>query len=107
MSARHLTTALVPWLGLIVGVVGWGASHQVGSDVIFDDCTRGGGFVLLVCVLALAATAIGGAISFAARAGGGETRRFIALLSTLLAALAGFAILLQIAAGLILPACAA
>jgi uncharacterized membrane protein len=107
MSARNWTATFVPWLGLVAGAVGWGASHQVGSDVIFDDCSRGGAFVLLVCLIALAVTAIGGAISFMARGGGGETRRFIALVSTLLAALAGFAILLQIAAGLILPACAA
>ena len=108
MSARRTWRAtFAPWAGLIAGAAGWAASHQIGSDGIFDACTRGGFFVLLVCVIALIGTGIGGAISFAARSGEGENRRFIAWLSILLAALAAFAIALQIAAGLILPACAA
>ncbi len=108
MSGRRgLLASFAPWAGLIGGSLGWGASHQVGSDVIFDDCSRGGLFVLVVCVLALVVTAIGGAISLGARAGGGEARRFVAIVGVLLAALASFAILLQIAAGLVLPACAA
>lgn len=100
---------LAPWSGMIAAIVGWSVSHQVGSDSVFDDCSHGSGIVLLVSVLGLIVTVVGGAVSILSRAGGSgsEGRRFAALLSALLAALAGFAILLQIAAGLILPPCAA
>ena len=107
---RSALASLAPWLGTIAAIVGWGVSHQLGSDSIFDDCSAGGGaFVLLVCAPALVLTVVGGVFSFGVWSGGGEGegRRFIGLVSGLLAALAAFAILLQIAAGLILPGCAA
>ena len=102
--------ALLPWLGAIAGALGWALSHQLASNGIFDDCTAGGGFVLLVCAPALLLTVAGGIASFGAWSGGagyGEARRFAGLLSALIAALAAFAIILQSLAALILPACAA
>lgn len=108
---RSALASLAPWLGTIAAIVGWGLSHQIGSDSIFDDCAAGeGAFVLLVCAPALLLTVAGGVFSLGIWSGGGgegEGRRFVALVSALLAALATFAIALQIAAGLILPACAA
>lgn len=101
---------LIPWLGTVGAVLGWGLSHQISSNTLFDDCTVGGGFVLLVCGLALVVTIAGGICSFGVWNRGEaeeQARRFIGLLSVLLAALAGFAILLQAASALILPSCAA
>lgn len=110
MRAPRSTLAhLAPWLGLVAAIIGWGVSHQVGSDSIFDDCSTGDGlFMLLVCAPALILTVVGGIFSFAVSSSGeSEGRRFVGLVSGMVAALAGFAIVLQIAAGLILPGCAA
>jgi hypothetical protein len=99
----------LPWLGMAAAAVGWGVSHQLGSNVVFDDC-RGGGpaFVLLVCLGGLTVAALGGYFSFDVwRRDESEGRRFIGLVGALLAALAAFAILLQAVSALILPACAA
>ena len=106
-----LVDRLLPWLGCVGAVVGWGASHQVGSNAIFDDCAAtGGAFAALVCAAGLIVTLLGGVASFSVWCGGagrGEAGRFIGLVSTLLAMLAAFAIILQLVSGLILPACAA
>jgi hypothetical protein len=100
---------LLPWLGLAAAILGWGLSHQIGSDAIFDDCSVGDGpFVLLVCAPALILTIAGGTLSATIWAGGSSEnggRRFVAMLSSLMAALASFAIVLQMIAGLILPSC--
>jgi hypothetical protein len=107
VTLRKLQHAL-PWLGIAAAAIGWGAAHQLGSDTIFDDCRVGGGFVLLVCLAGLAITALGGFFSWGVwRSEESEGRRFLGLLGALLAALAGFAILLQGASGLILAPCAA
>lgn len=101
---------LIPWAGIIAGVLGWGLSHQIGSNSVFDDCTaRGGGFVLLVGAVALLLTILGGLISLGVwrSVTKSNPRRFVGLLSALLALLAAFAVALQSIAGLILPACAA
>jgi hypothetical protein len=107
MRARGI---LLPWLGAIAGAIGWAVSHQLASNSIFDDCTRAdGGFVLLVCAPALLIAIGGGIASFSVWTGGpgeGEARRFLGLLSALVAALAAFAIILQALSPLILSACA-
>ena len=97
-----------PWLGLFLAALAWAASQQVASDAIFDDCRRGSaGFVLLVCLVALAVDALGALLGFAAWRGAGESRGrlFLGLLSMLLAALCGFAIVLQAINSLIIPIC--
>lgn len=98
-----------PFLGLLAIAAGWALSHQVGSDSVFDDCTaRGGGFVVLVSLLGLALCVAGAVYSlFAWRRPEQSGRSFVGLVSALLGLIAGFAIILQIAAGLILPPCAA
>ncbi len=100
---------LLPWLGMAAAAVGWGVSHQLGSNAVFDDCRAGSpGFVLLVCLGGLAVTALGGYFSFDVwRRDESEGRRFVGLVGALLAALAAFAILLQAASGLILSPCSA
>jgi hypothetical protein len=99
---------LQPFLGILLVAGGWALSHQIGSDSVFDGCTsRGGGFVVLVSFVGLVISTSGGLISFAVwRVPERTGRSFLGLVGGLLALLAGFAIVLQIAAGLILPACA-
>ncbi len=100
---------LLPWLGMAAAAVGWGVSHQLGSNAVFDDCRTGNpGFVLLVCLGGLAVTALGGYFSFDVwRRDESEGRRFIGLVGAMLAALAAFAILLQAASALLLAPCSA
>lgn len=99
---------LQPFLGILLVAGGWVLSHQIGSDSVFDECTsRGGGFVVVVSFVGLMISTLGGLISFAAwRAPASSGRSFLGIVGGLLALLVGFAIILQIAAGLILPACA-
>ena len=100
---------LLPWLGMAAAAIGWGVSHQLSSNAVFDDCRTGSpGFVLIVCLGGLAATALGGYFSFDVwRRDESEGRRFVGLVGALLAALAAFAIVLQAVSGLILSPCAA
>jgi hypothetical protein len=109
MPGRNLLGRAQPFLGMILVAAGWSLSHQFGSNAVFDGCqNRGGGFVVLVSLLGLA---LAGAGAFLSLAGGRGSRssgqHFLGLIGTLLALIAGFAILLQLAAGLILPSCAA
>ena len=96
-----------PFIGILLAASGWALSHQVGSDSVFDNCTRGGAFVVVVSVIGLAITALGGLYAAMAWRGTDRGRSFLGGLGALLALIAGFAIVLQIAAGLILPECAA
>jgi hypothetical protein len=96
-----------PLIGMLAAVLGWALSHQAGSDAVFDDCARGGGFVVFISLVGLAITAAGGLYSLKASRSGEGGRSFLGILGALLALIAGFAIVLQIAAGLILPECAA
>ena len=110
MSGGRLLRHLQPWLGLAGAAFGWGAAHQVGSAAIFDDCrVAQPGFVLLVGVLGLAVTVAGGLFSLDIwrRADESPGRRFLGLLGALLAALAGFAVILQSVSALIIPPCTA
>ena len=98
-----------PFIGLLLAGAGWALAHQVGSDSVFDDCTtRGGGFVVLVSLIGLAITVVGGVYGMRSwRRPEDSGRSFLGLIAGLLALLLGFALALQIAAGLVLPPCAA
>jgi hypothetical protein len=98
----------VPWLGVFLAALGWAVAHQVASDAIFDDCRRGTpAFILLVCLVGLAIDIAGGLFGLAIWRGAGDSRgrSFLGLLGMLLAALTGFAIVLQAINGLIVPIC--
>ena len=102
-------TRRLPWLGLLLAAIAWAGSQQVASDALFDDCRRGTpGFVLLVCLIGLLVDVAGALFSFAVlgMAGGSKGRRFLGLLGLLLAALCGFAIILQAINAFIIPPCA-
>ena len=110
MEPRSTIEHVAPWLGLLAAGVGWGLSHQVGSNFVFDDCrVAGNGFVLIVCVVGLLIVAAGGWFSFDVwrHRDEKEGRRFIGVIGALLAALAGFAVLLQAISAIILPRCVA
>lgn len=98
-----------PFIGIVLVSAGWVLSHQIGSDSVLDDCIRrGGGFVVLVSLLGLLLAGGGGLYCLRSwRAAGASGRRFLALIGMLLSLTAGFAILLQLMAGLMLPSCAA
>jgi hypothetical protein len=95
-----------PILGILLVVAGWFAAHQAGSDGIYDQCARGGSYVIVVSLIGLLVTAAGGLYCYLATRGGGSGRRFFGLTGALLGVLAGFATVLQIVAGFIIPACA-
>jgi hypothetical protein len=107
MARFDLLARPQPFIGLLLAAAGWGLSHQVGSNSVFDDCAvRSGGFVVLVCIIGLILTAAGGVYCFYSwRVPERSGRSFLGLLGALLSLVAGFAIVLQLAAGLILPAC--
>jgi hypothetical protein len=98
-----------PLVGIFLAIGGWALSHQIGSESVLDDCTtRGGGFVILVSILGLIMAAAGGIYCLHSwRASERSGRSFLAVTGMLLAVMTSFAILLQLAAGMILPSCAA
>jgi hypothetical protein len=98
-----------PLVGIFLAIGGWALSHQIGSESVLDDCTtRGGGFVILVSILGLIMAAAGGIYCLHSwRPSERSGRSFLALTGMLLAVMTSFAILLQLAAGMILPSCAA
>ena len=107
MPWRERLAPALPLVALLLASLGWALSHQAGSDGIFDDCHRGGGYVVIVSLLGLAMTAAGGVIGASVWRGAAVTgRRLFGLTAMLVAVLAGFAIVLQIVAGLVLPPCA-
>jgi hypothetical protein len=109
MARLNLLGRPQPLIGVLLVIAGWSLSHQLGSNSVFDDCaSRGGGWVLLVSFLGLIVTAAGGVYSLQSwTLFKGSGRGFLGLVGALLALVAGFAVVLQIAAGLILPPCAA
>jgi len=98
-----------PFIALLLVAGGWALSHQLGSDSVFDDClSRGGRFVVFASALGLVITGLGGVYgALAWRAPEEAGRSFLAAIAMLLAPIAGFAMIMQLAAGLILPRCAA
>jgi hypothetical protein len=109
MARASILAGPQPIFGIVVTAAGWALSHQLGSNGVFDDCARrGGGFVVLASVIGLVLALAGGLYCLRAwRAPERTGRSFLGLTGALLALLAMFAIVLQLAAGLILPACAA
>ncbi|HYG28774.1 MAG TPA: hypothetical protein VD887_01015 [Allosphingosinicella sp.] len=108
-GTRKAAELLLPWSALIGGALGWGLSHQIGSNTIFDGCDPTAlWLVLVVGILGLALTGVGALLSWRVRRRGeaeSETRRFLALLTTLLAALLAIAIVLQTLSALVIASC--
>ena len=106
--SSKIVGTLLPWGGLIGGILGAGLAHQIGSDSVFNDCRAAApGTVLLVCLLGLLIIGAGAWGSWKVHGDKKEVgaRKLIATVSLMTAALLVFAILLPIAAALIIPPC--
>jgi hypothetical protein len=107
--AGKTSELLLPWSALIGGALGWGLSHQIGSNTAFDRCDPAAlWLVLIVGLLGLAMAGAGAFLSWRVRRRGeaeSETRRFLALLTTLLAGLLAVAIILQTISVLVIASC--
>ncbi|HEX3895514.1 MAG TPA: hypothetical protein VHW73_04830 [Rudaea sp.] len=102
-----LRERFAPWAGFIAGPTCWALHQQGFTSLLHFDCHLGspGKGLLSFAVLTIVLLA-GGLMSWRARRGA-ELRQFIAMTSTLAAALFFFAIALQTVATLILPGCGA
>jgi hypothetical protein len=96
------------WAALFIGTTAWFGSQQYGSNLAFAGCPSYSPLAaLLIGLLGLALAAVGGFLSYGVWRGGDveEPRPFIALIGMLTSALLAIAIILQTAAGLIIPRC--
>jgi hypothetical protein len=103
-------TTMQPWTGLVLGVPGWFLHHQLGADIIFHDCQRGGpGLTVVLGLVCGAVVALGGGLSWAARppdqGATGQNRRFAAYVGAGCAGLFLLAIIFQSLTGVIVPTC--
>jgi hypothetical protein len=115
-SSLHRWSLLcLPWSGLVGGVLGWGLQHQLGTYIATIQCITAAHAVIAIgCIGALLASA-GGLVSLQrwkrspidVHRVGWSTQRFIAALSATAAILFLGTIVLQTAASLVIPACAA
>lgn len=111
MSLR--TSRLTPWAGLMTGMLAEIVHHQLLSDMLRYDCRLGGGNAgLAVGIPALAFIAFGAWVSWMSAARGDpalphhQTRKFIAQVSLMVAALLAVGIVWQTMATMLVPACA-
>jgi glucose uptake protein GlcU len=98
---------LKPWAGLIAGMGAAGLQHQLVADSMHFDC-RYGRFDLVVGAGALLLILIGALVSWSAARAHRDvdsTRRFVAHMSLMAAALFAVMVLWGIMAGAILPGC--
>jgi hypothetical protein len=107
MARLNLIERPQPFLGVLLAAAGWALSHQVGSYNAFDSCQTGSLVAVSASIVGLLITAAGGfycLLAWQKREGTG--RSIVAAFGGLLSLVCGFAIALQVAAGLILPQCA-
>jgi len=108
MIRRETRDLLMPWAGLICGLVGGAIVHQFGSESTFDRCDIVSPIpLLIVVVLGLAFAAAGGLASWAVLRSDAETQvhKLVATISLGMVALFCFAMLLPAVASLLLPPC--
>jgi hypothetical protein len=107
-----LDSSFAPWSGLLAGMLGEGLHHQVLSDALRYDCTRGG--ALQGLVLGVAVLLFMGAGAWASWASRGHpdpgdprqgVRHFLACMSVMAAALFAIGVAWQTMAGFIVPPC--
>jgi hypothetical protein len=106
VSRKSQFVMLMPWAGLVVGLVAAAFVHQFGAEGVFNDCRAISPVPLLIVSLVglLASLGAGAASLRSARTEAGAAR-VVAVISVGMAALFAFAILLPMAAALILPPC--
>ena len=105
-DTRTIFEALVPWAGLVIGVVAAAFVHQFGSDGTFDHCETLAPFaIIVVAVVGLLATFGCGLISWRSVRSVDQTRRVVAVISVGMALLFAFFIILPIIAASLIPPC--
>ena len=106
-SWRH---HLLPWSGLIAGVLGWSLTDQFGSNFSFDMCQNADPVLMgLVGLVGLVVALGGGFLSWGVwrKDGETETRKFLSLISSLAALLFSISIIFQTISSFIIPRCLA
>ena len=104
---RTLAEALLPWAGLLVGLLAAGIVHQFGSDGTFTNCraTSPGPLLIVAAIGLLACVASGVASWRSARSSNHPSLRLVGGISAGLAVLFAFAIILPMIAAAMLPPC--
>lgn len=108
MKRRHaLIDTVMPWTGLVFGILGAGFVHQYGSEGVFDHCNLASpGPLLIAAVLGLLVCLAAGFVSWRSfRRSDNDARRVVGAISAGSAALFCLAILLPMIAALLLPPC--
>ena len=108
MKKAEARDLLMPWAGLIAGLIGMAVVHQVGSEGVFDSCAVVSPVpLLIVAVLGIALALAGGLASLGVLRGDSETpvRKLVATISLGMVGLFAFAMLLPMIASLVIPPC--
>ena len=106
--SSEVADLMLPWTGLVTGLVALAIAHQFGSDGVFDDCLAVSPVPLIaVSLLAIAATLIGGFASWRVLRNDSEApaRKVVAVISVGSAALFVLAMFLPIIAAAVIPPC--
>jgi len=100
---------LLPWSGFIAALLGWGLTHQIGSNTSFDRCQWTAMVPMLILgLLGLAVLAVGALLSHKVwKRGEAETqpRRFLGLIGTGMCGMFAVALVFQTISSLIIPQC--
>lgn len=108
MKRSEARDLMMPWAGLLAGLIGIAVAHQFGSEGMFDACAVISPVpLLIVSILCLALTIAGGFASLTVLRGESETpvRKLVAIISLGTVALFCLAIVLPMIASLIIPPC--
>ena len=104
--ARAFAEALMPWAGLVIGLIAAAFVHQFGSEGTFDHCeTLAPGPAVVVAIVGFVVTLVAGVLSWRSRHSTDGTRRVISTISTGMALLFAFAIMLPVIAAALIPSC--
>jgi hypothetical protein len=108
MKTERFRDRFMPWSGLVLGTLGAGLAHQIGSDSTFQDCQFSSpAIIILGTVIGLAFVALGAFGSWRVYSAHAETpaRKLVAVVSLMACALFALAILLPFIASLVIPRC--
>jgi H+/Cl- antiporter ClcA len=108
MIRRETRDLLMPWAGLICGLIGGAIVHQFGSEGTFDRCDIVSPVpLLIVVILGLVFAVAGGLASWSVLRADTETqvRKLVATISLGMVGLFCFAMLLPAIASVVLPPC--
>lgn len=106
---RKAGELLLPWAGWIGVLLGWGLTHQIGSNSVFDKCAKMGPLpITLLGLSGLAVIAAGGLLSLKIRRRGNAespARRNLGLIGLMLSGVFAVAIAWQTISAFIIPRC--